>query len=147
MFGPCSVLQLQLKTCVKRPLSKRLKIGFQDQSSLNAGQKYCRMLQREEHSAILSTFIKLIFVIFILTKSEGYSFGVVRPSIPSVHSVRLSTLFVLPEPYLSTYWSDLIHSWYKLLVQSGAKSIGEMAAILDFALFNYSVLTDKYMAN
>ena len=41
------------------------------------------------------------------TKSEGYSFGCVRPSIPSVRpSVR-------PEPYLSTYWSDLIHSWYK----------------------------------
>ena len=26
------------KTCVKRPLSKRPKIGFQDQLSLNAGQ-------------------------------------------------------------------------------------------------------------
>ena len=26
------------KTCVKRPLSKRLKIGFQDQLTLNAGQ-------------------------------------------------------------------------------------------------------------
>ena len=38
------------------------KIGFQDQLSLNAGQKYCRMLQ-EEHSAILSTFIKLPFVV------------------------------------------------------------------------------------
>ena len=33
------------KTCVKRPLSKRLKIGLQDQLSLNAGQKYCRMLK------------------------------------------------------------------------------------------------------
>ena len=33
-------------------------IGFQDQLSLNAGQKYYRMLQRE-HSAIHSTFIKL----------------------------------------------------------------------------------------
>ena len=32
------------KTCVKQPLSKRQKIGFQDQLSLNAGQKYCRML-------------------------------------------------------------------------------------------------------
>ena len=27
------------KTCVKQPLSKRPKIGFQDQLSLNAGQK------------------------------------------------------------------------------------------------------------
>ena len=53
------------KACVKRPLSKRPKIGFQDQLSLNTGQKYCRMLQWE-HSAILSTYIKLPFVIKIL---------------------------------------------------------------------------------
>ena len=52
------------KTCIKRPLSKRPKIGFLDQLSLNAGQKYCRMLQRER-SAILSTFIKLPFVLSI----------------------------------------------------------------------------------
>ena len=45
------------KTCVKRPLSKRPKIGFQHQLSLIAGQKYCRMLQGEQ-SAILSTFVK-----------------------------------------------------------------------------------------
>ena len=48
----------------------------------------------------------------------GYSFGVVRSSFrpfrPSVlPSVRPSTLFVCAEPNLSTYWSDLIHSWYK----------------------------------
>ena len=43
--------------------SKRTqKIGFQDQLSLNAGQKYCRMLQGE-HSAILSTCVKLPFSI------------------------------------------------------------------------------------
>ena len=52
------------KTCVKRPFSKRQKIGFQDQLSLNAGQKYCRMLQGE-HSAILLIFIMLQFVIKI----------------------------------------------------------------------------------
>ena len=35
----------------------------------------------------------------------------VRPSVcPSVRPFRPS---VRPEPYLSTYWSDLIHSWYK----------------------------------
>ena len=51
------------KTCVKRPLSKRPKIGFQDQSSVNAGQKYCR---------ILLTFIKLPFVMktFVLSIFE-----------------------------------------------------------------------------
>ena len=37
---------------------------FQDHLTLNAGQKYCRMPQRV-HSAILSTFIKLPFVINI----------------------------------------------------------------------------------
>ena len=41
---------------------KNTKIGFQDQLSLNAGQKSCRMLHGE-HSAILSTFIKLPNVI------------------------------------------------------------------------------------
>ena len=59
------------KTCVKWPLSKRQKIGFQDQLLHNAGQKYCRMLQGE-HSAILLNFIKLPFVIkiFVLSKFE-----------------------------------------------------------------------------
>ena len=47
-----------IKTCVKRQLSKR------PQLSLDAGQKYCRMLQGE-HSAIILTFIKLPFVIKI----------------------------------------------------------------------------------
>ena len=56
------------KTCVKRPLTKRPKNGFQDQLLLNAGQKYCRMLHLE-HSAILLTFIKLptVIKIFILS--------------------------------------------------------------------------------
>ena len=60
------------KACVKRSLSKRQKISFQYQLSLNAGHKYCRMLQGE-HSAILSTFIKLPFVmkIFVLSIFEG----------------------------------------------------------------------------
>ena len=56
------------KTCIKRPLSKRPVIGFQDQLWLNAGEKYCRMLQGE-HSAILSTFIRLPFVINIFVMS------------------------------------------------------------------------------
>ena len=60
------------KTCVKRPLTKRPKMGFQDQLSLDAGQKYCRMRQGE-HSAILQTFIKLLIVIkiFVLSILSG----------------------------------------------------------------------------
>ena len=57
------------KPCLKWPLKK------EDQLSLNAGQKYCRMLQglQGEHSAILLTFIKLPFVIkiFVLSFLSG----------------------------------------------------------------------------
>ena len=52
------------KTCVKRPLKKETNNDFQGQLSLNAGQKYCRMLQWE-HSALHLTFIKLPIVIKI----------------------------------------------------------------------------------
>ena len=48
------------KTCLKRPLKRTLKIGFQYRSPLDRGQKYCRMLQGE-HSAIHSTSIMLLF--------------------------------------------------------------------------------------
>ena len=59
------------KTCLKRPLKKKTKNGFQDRLSLNAGQKYCRMLQGEDF-AIHLTCIKLPFVIkiFILSVFE-----------------------------------------------------------------------------
>ena len=60
----CTIWWMYSKTCVKQPLSKRPKIGFQDQLLLNVGQKYCRMLQRE-HSAISLTFIELPLVIKI----------------------------------------------------------------------------------
>ena len=49
--------------------SKRTpKMGFQYQLPVNAGQKYCRMLQ-EKHSAILLTSIKLSFSIKTLVLS------------------------------------------------------------------------------
>ena len=68
---PFVFISINSKTCLKQPLSKRPQISFQDQLSLNAGQKYCRMLQGE-HSAILSTVIKLPLVIeiFILSIFE-----------------------------------------------------------------------------
>ena len=43
---------------VRWSLSKRLNIGFQDQFSLNA----CQNIAEMEHSAMLSAFIKLPFV-------------------------------------------------------------------------------------
>ena len=61
------------KTCVKQQLSIRPKIDFQDQLSLNTGQRYCRVLQGE-HSAVYSTFIKLPVVIktFVLSILSGH---------------------------------------------------------------------------
>ena len=56
------------KTCVKWPLSKRPKIGFQDQSSLICRSKVLQNAPRE-HYAILSTYIKLPFVIKIFASS------------------------------------------------------------------------------
>ena len=89
------------KTCVKLPLSKGQIIGFQDQLLLNAGQKYCRMLQGE-HSAILLTFIKLPFVIKIFVSSifEWWfytGFTVLNPHV-----------FLLP---LATFLFNLTVSW------------------------------------
>ena len=57
----------------KGPLSEIQRIGFQDQLSRNAGQKYHRMLQGE-HSAILSTIIKLrnVTLIFNLSISSSH---------------------------------------------------------------------------
>ena len=43
---------LYSKTGLKRPLKRRLKIVFQDRLLLNAGQKYCRMLQGEQESIL-----------------------------------------------------------------------------------------------
>ena len=66
VLNPCLFLRrtelnrIYSKPCVKRSLSKRQTIGFQDQLSLNAGQKYCRML---------STFICITLVIKILLLS------------------------------------------------------------------------------
>ena len=57
-----------VKLTCKMATLKKTKRNFQDQLSLNAGQKYCRMLEGE-HSAILSTFIELLFVIKIFVLS------------------------------------------------------------------------------
>ena len=85
----CWSLKTYSKTCLKRPLSKRPKMGYQDQLSYNAGQKYCRMLQGE-HSAILSTCIELphgfktfVLCIFELPLKTGFT----------VYSVYLTLTF------------------------------------------------------
>ena len=69
-----SLLQLRFgyllysKTCLKPSLKKKTILDFKTDYRLLQGQKYCRMLQGE-HSAILSTYIKLplrlLFCLFL----------------------------------------------------------------------------------
>ena len=96
------------KTCVKLPLLKRSKIGFQVQLSLNAGQKYCRMLQGE-HSEILLTFIKLPFVIkiFVLSVLIGNFTQVL------LYSTFLSALIQKIRPYpAAIFCSEMLSAFY-----------------------------------
>ena len=73
-----------VKTVQNGHSQKRPQIGFQDQLSLNAGQKYCRMLPLE-NSAILLTFIKLPFVIMLTYSTDGQKKGQTSPkqNVPS----------------------------------------------------------------
>ena len=66
------------KTCVKLPLSKRTKIGFQDQLSLNAGQKYCSKLQ----------FVIKIFVLSIFER-PFYTGFTVSSHLCTLHMMRI----------------------------------------------------------
>ena len=76
------------KFCLKLPLKRRPKNDFQDQLSLNAGRKYCRM-PTLEHSAILSTFIKLplrsFFFLFIFEWQLKTGFAVLICRISSFY--------------------------------------------------------------
>ena len=62
-FGPAWVGPCTVKPVLSGHSKRRPKLVFKtNRSSLNAGQKYFRMLQGE-HSAIISTFIMLPFAI------------------------------------------------------------------------------------
>ena len=116
------------KTCVKRSLSKRPQIGFQDQLLLNAGQTYCRMLQGE-HSAIPSTFIRLLFVIkiFVLSVFEWpfHTGFTVHTQLPNVtRSLVVSRVFSFTytvKPVLSKRSRDNIQNpIHNCLLSTGA---------------------------
>ena len=100
---------------------KKTKNDFQDRVSLNAGQKYCRMLQRE-HSAILSTFIKLpvVIKIFVLSIFEGPFYTVftvpwytARDIITQTNEECTNTCeqFKSSEPFCLTYWTSPFSVW------------------------------------
>ena len=86
------------------------KIRFQDQLSLNAGQKYCRMLQGE-HSAKLSTSIKLPYVIKIFALS--FLSGPLRQVL--LYFLIILTFFdrnTIILPSVTTHGPTFHMSWY-----------------------------------
>ena len=109
------------KTCVKRPLSKRSKIGFQDQLSLDAGLTYCRMLQGD-HYAILSTFIKLPFVIkiFVLSILRGRFTQVLLwyYVISTIHESYVGDSEIWHQGYKTASWSTQLSMTFQLLTKT-----------------------------
>ena len=62
------------KTCLKRPLKIKTKNGFQERLSLNAGQKYCRMLQESivQYFRPSLSFYLLLRPLFCLNLSDRF---------------------------------------------------------------------------
>ena len=84
------------KTCLKQPLKKDPKIGFQDQLLLNAGQKYCRMLQSAKLWPSLSTNLPLkpLFCPFLNCR--------VIPQKQNKKNIVLNSIFLFCLPYNGT---------------------------------------------
>ena len=81
VLGPSCFLFRYSKTCVKWPLSKRPKFGFQDKLSLNAGQKYWSILQDFRPIIKLPFVIKIFLFSIILSGHLLY-----------IYLVRMSTI-------------------------------------------------------
>ena len=91
------------KTCLKRPLKKKTKHWFSDQLLLNAGQKYCRMLQGE-HSAIQSN---LSYPNVDYPKLLGYSKTMDSPDFfPIIHCNKTTYYSNFDYPKNSIFRSD-----------------------------------------
>ena len=76
------------------------------------------MMSRSMYSKSLDErLLEIAGIGFLIDLHQSPSFIIIprrsRRDIVLASSVHPSTLFVCPEPYLSTYWSDLINSWYK----------------------------------
>ena len=87
--------QMHSKTCVKRPLSKRPKIGFQDRLSLNAGQKYCRILQYFRPSLSLHLSLRSLFCLFLSGRFNFYTDFTVNISQLSEVQMKTRQMLVL----------------------------------------------------
>ena len=105
-----------------------MKIGFQDQLSLNAGQKYCRMLQGE-HSEILSTFIKLplslrfLFVYFWVAVLHRFYTGFTVVQIKQTLPQGIMIWSVIHDCGISWLYSLVFHQWTDICKRRGKISI------------------------
>ena len=63
-----TVLWWYSKTCVKWPLPLRPKISFPDQFLLNAGQKYCHILQYSQPSLSYHLSLRSLFCLFLSSR-------------------------------------------------------------------------------
>ena len=102
------------KTCVKRPLSKRPKIGFQDQLSLslNAGQKYCSSILQYFRPSLSYHFC--LFLIGSFTQVELYSVSArsegSSETAPPLLGDTISTKIGGAGPYRSFYFLEMFVS-------------------------------------
>ena len=108
-------LPFAIKTFVLPIFEWLLKTCFQDQLSLNAGPKYCRMLQGE-HSAILLTFIKLPFAIktFVLSIFEWLlktGFTVLTPVGTTLIMTSMQRVYAI----LHTLYKDYLSQIFSLV--------------------------------
>ena len=70
------------------------------------------------HVTILRESAEAGAVLFVIPRRSRRGIVLASSVRPSVRPFWPSTLFVHPEPYLRTYRSDLMHSWYEKLVLS-----------------------------
>ena len=101
-----SEFSLYSKICVKRSLLKRPKTVFQDQLSLNAGQKYCRMLppwsilQYFRPSLSYHLSLRPLFSLFLSGRFTQVLLNVKtmiqNPLLPTEHAARLIWLGWFP---------------------------------------------------
>ena len=124
------------KMCIKRPLSKRPKIDFPYQLSLNSGQKYCRMLQ----SAILSTF-KLPFVIKIYVLSiferpfyTGFTVIYLFKAVPGMRGLAVKDFsWLIPEFDAFNHRKFCVRKLYHIL------GLNPLSILMNFSIQIYKI--------
>ena len=88
-----------------KPISKRLKIGFQDQSLLNAGQKFCRMLILQYFQPSLSYHLssRSLFCLFLSGRLDRFTI--------IIHVIALGNIFPLTISLVNLLQGSAVFQW------------------------------------